>query len=125
VSATKARLSATELKADLTARLRESNTLDALRASEAEAVITHFLQSTNHDAPLLDSLLRKEFCERIGRPLPAKSRATRHSSVREEAEPYQTSLDLGWDVPYPPPSKYDFTFVDLRASFFRLIEIAA
>lgn len=121
MSATKTRPAA-ELRADLIAQLRESNTLDALRAGEADAVITHFLQSINHDAPLLDPALRKKFCEHIGRPLPAKARATKRSSAREEAEPYQASLDLGWDVPYPPPSTYDFTFIDLFAGIggFRL-----
>lgn len=121
MSATQSRPSAAELRADLTAQLRESNTLDPLRAGEADAVITHFLQSINHDAPLLAPSLRREFCEHIGRPLPAKARATKRPSVREGAEPYQTSLDLGWDVPYPP----HFTVIELRASILSLFAFAA
>lgn len=120
MSATKTRPAA-ELRADLTAQLRESNTLDAPRAGESDAVITHFLQSINHDAPLLDPALRKEFCKRLGWSFLAKSRATKRSSAREEAEPYQTSLDLGWDVPYPP----HFIVIELRASFLGLSAIAA
>ncbi len=53
MSATQSRPAAAELRAELAARLRESNTLNALRAGEAAAVVTHFLQSKEHDAPLL------------------------------------------------------------------------
>lgn len=127
MSATNIRPTATELKIQLAALLRESATVDALRAGEADAVVTHFLQSTDSDAPLLDPALRKVFCKHLGWKLPSKTRATKRPSAKEETEPYQTSLDLGWDVPYPPPTKYDFTFIDLFAGIggFRLAFQAA
>ena len=54
----------------------------------------------------------KKCCELFSQP--DSSSDDRRSGIKENELPYQTSFDFVYnDIPYPPPKKAEFTFIDL------------
>lgn len=79
---------------------------------EIEAVVTHWLQSPSADIPYLTSSMRDHCWFIVGRA--RKQRKVQ--VVREPQAIYQARLPIDWaDVPFPPPKKPHFKFIDLFA----------
>lgn len=79
---------------------------------EIEAVVTHWLQSPSADIPFLTPSMRDHCWSTVG----VAKRRGKVQSVREPQAVYQARLPIDWaDVPFPPPKRNSFTFIDLFA----------
>jgi DNA (cytosine-5)-methyltransferase 1 len=78
-------------------------------SNNAMAYITHFLQNYGHKAGAYYERHAKKYIN-------GNISGNKYYSVREEAEhPYSILFPIEWDIPYPLPQKYSFTFTDLFA----------
>jgi len=83
--------------------------------AELQAVATHFLHNIGTMPPLLLPAVGKKLLKSLF-PSAALKKRNLKTSVAEEAEPYQLRFKLDFDdIPYPPPEKPEFTFIDLFA----------
>lgn len=79
---------------------------------EIEAVVTHWLQSPSEDIPYLTPSMRDHCWSIVG----ATKRRGKAQSVCEPQGVYQARLPIDWaDVPFPPPQRVAFRFIDLFA----------
>jgi len=79
---------------------------------ETEAVVTHWLQSPSAAIPYLTPSMRDHCWSVAG----ATKRRGRPQSVCEPQAVYQARMPIDWaDVPFPPPLKAAFKFIDLFA----------
>ncbi len=100
-----------EIKPALTESLLEA--FPQAEGDEIEAVVTHWLQLPTTDIPFLTPSMR-DHCWSFLEPSPSKRKKT--LEVREDQAVYQARLPIGWeDIPFPPPNKYTFKFIDLFA----------
>lgn len=80
---------------------------------EAAAIATHFLQNTKGDIPLLSNNTRKKLHQFLA------TKENREDGIYAcegcEELPNIEISDLFNALPYPPPQKWDFTFIDLFA----------
>lgn len=85
-------------------------------AAEIVAVITHWLQSPSLRVPFLTNSILRECQNFINQPSEPSKKDGLTFCVEEPRSPYQLSLSFLFDnLPYPPPSVHDFTFIDLFA----------
>lgn len=85
---------------------RERLNLDNLNGDrEGVANLTHYLQNSNDGAASYFRQAAEEFFEHI---------RDRFDTL-EDYQGVQTVLPLNWDIPFPPPVKPEFTFIDLFA----------
>lgn len=83
---------------------------------ELRAALTHWLQNTGVLPPLFSKRHRQIVLAELLEGYTAPSALKNKPKVYEDEEPYQLDLPLNWDdLPYPPPAKWDFTFIDLFA----------
>lgn len=88
---------------------------DVIGPEEKHAVVSHWLQSPSLSLPFLNDKLRNYMYDLLQPPLRI-SEEERKLKCEENGENYQLSLGLEFDnIPYPPPEKYNFTFIDLFA----------
>lgn len=90
----------------------EENQNDAQKNS-IDAIVTHFLQAPTGDIPLLN----RESQKKLLKQLAAFSNREEGLYLSETAEELPCILlgDLFDSLPYPPPTSWDFTFIDLFA----------
>jgi DNA (cytosine-5)-methyltransferase 1 len=67
------------------------------------ACFSHLLQNINTD-------LEKYYRNKLN-----KYYSSEFKKITTNDIAFQTSMQIFWDIPYPPPIKYDFTFIDLFA----------
>jgi DNA (cytosine-5)-methyltransferase 1 len=101
--------------------LSKKRWLSDLQRDELEATISHWCQAINgSNVPFLSTDIENE-CFTI---INGKAQTdTDTFTVKEKSDPYQLKLDFVFeDIPYPPPTEWDFTFIDLFAGIggFRL-----
>lgn len=105
--------SLTKLTKKISDFLEAENSLCQEHKIEKEAIITHFLQNTTGDIPMLCSKTQKKLLNFLNR------HATRENGIYacEDSEelPCVELPDLFDNLPYPPPKSWDFTFIDLFA----------
>ena len=84
-----------------------------VQKSESSAIVSHFLQSPHGDIPLLDKKLQNIFLHQIAQI----SKSDYDITLGEETAelPVIEIPSLFNDTPYPPPSNWNFTFIDLFA----------
>lgn len=83
---------------------------------ELRAALTHWLQSPEILPPLFDKYHRQIVISELIDGYSAPNNLKSKLSVAEDEEPYQLKLPIVWDdLPYPPPEKWNFTFIDLFA----------
>lgn len=100
-----------DIKTALTETLLES--FPQAEGDEIEAMVTHWLQSPSGDIPFFTPSMR-DHCWSLFEPVTKKE--TNPNEVREPHATYQARLSIGWDdIPFPPPNKPRFTFIDLFA----------
>jgi DNA (cytosine-5)-methyltransferase 1 len=88
---------------------------------ELEAVATHLIQTPGFSLPFTNPHKNKKIIQNLSVGLRKNKEET--LTFNEESEVYQPRLFVDWNnLPYPPPSKWDFTFIDLFAGIggFRL-----
>lgn len=79
---------------------------------EIEAVVTHWLQSPSANIPYLTPSMRDHCWSIVG----TTRKRGKTLSVREPQAIYQARLPIDWaDVPFPPPKRSGFKFIDLFA----------
>lgn len=88
-------------------------------SNEQRAIITHWLQ--NHDTPpfFSDDATKKEWCSKLTAYAASLKTKTSGRSVKNSAK---DQMEISFDIPFPPPKKAEFTFIDLFAGIggFRL-----
>ncbi|MCP4546383.1 MAG: DNA (cytosine-5-)-methyltransferase [bacterium] len=90
------------------------------RREELDASISHWIQSPGIDLPLLTKAMQKKLFGLANSDLTSDDGICR---IIESTRPYQALIPFNFeDIPYPPPEKWDFTFIDLFAGIggFRL-----
>jgi DNA (cytosine-5)-methyltransferase 1 len=81
---------------------------------ERNAILTHWVLNQDIRPPEMPVNVFKKCCELFS--LSESLTESRCSGIRENGLPYQTSFDFVYDdIPYPPPKKTEFTFIDLFA----------
>ena len=81
---------------------------------ERDAILTHWILNQDISPPEMPANVFKKCCELFSKP--DSSAENKRSSIRENELPYQTLLNFVFDdLPYPPPEKAEFTFIDLFA----------
>ncbi len=101
------------------AHLKEQVWLSELELDELDASLSHWCQSPELSIPFFTNAIRNE-CLII---LTGNNEKPVDFCVKEEFEHYQLRLNFSFnDLPYPPPEKSSFTFIDLFAGIggFRL-----
>ncbi|MCK5097241.1 MAG: DNA (cytosine-5-)-methyltransferase [Desulfobacteraceae bacterium] len=84
--------------------------------TELPAIVSHWLQTPSSTVPFLTNSIRNE-CNRLVDKIDENQSAKGLSNcVCEFHEPYQLNLNFLFNnLPFPPPSIWDFTFIDLFA----------
>ncbi len=81
---------------------------------ERNAILTHWVLNQDIRPPEMPASVFKKCCELFS--LSESLIEFRCSGIRDNELPYQTSFDFVYDdIPYPPPKKTEFTFIDLFA----------
>ncbi len=81
---------------------------------ERNAILTHWVLNQGTCPPVMSANVFKKCCK-IFSQLDSSVEYGR-SGIREDGQPYQTSFNFVFDdLPYPPPKKTEFTFIDLFA----------
>ena len=101
--------------------LEKQSWLSEYQRNELEATISHWCQSVNGSSvPFLNAAVKNK-CLAI---IKGNKRPEEQSIfIKEGSNPYQLKLDFVFeDIPYPPPTDWNFTFIDLFAGIggFRL-----
>jgi len=85
-------------------------------AAELDAIVSHWLQNRYTTLPFLTNSIRNEFYRFIAIFNESQFKYKEPSVVYEPKELYQPYLSFFFDkLPYPPPSIWNFTFIDLFA----------
>ena len=99
---------------ELTSLISQQDWVSPIELEELDAIISHWLQVSSQVPFLSNSLLmeiRKYFQTEIPSPKIEIS-----PCVAEGEASYQSNFDFLYDsLPYPPPKKWDFRFIDLFA----------
>ncbi|ERP39065.1 DNA (cytosine-5-)-methyltransferase [Chitinivibrio alkaliphilus] len=83
---------------------------------ELRAALTHWLQNPEKLPPLFNKYHKQIVISELIDGYSAPNKFKSKLSVAEDEEPYQLKLPIVWDdLPYPPPEKWNFTFIDLFA----------
>jgi len=99
-----------DIKSILTESLIEA--FPHAHGDEVEAMVTHWLQSPSADIPFL-TLSMRDHCWSLFEPVRKRKKVL---LVGEPESVYQTRLPIEWaDIPFPPPDKSTFRFIDLFA----------
>ena len=112
-----------DLHEKLVRHLREQAWIYSAEKEELEASVSHWLQNPTLHIPFFTNGMRNDCQTMIGNASFIKQRSIGTLSVCEPENSYQEHLGLVFnDVPYPPPVKWNFTFIDLFAGIggFRL-----
>jgi DNA (cytosine-5)-methyltransferase 1 len=112
-----------KLVQELSVQISNQKWISSNEAEEIEAVISHWLQSPYLKTPLLSNSILRECQSFIYQPEKVPETCNYVDCVSEPQSPYQLTLDFLFDsIPYPPPKKWNFTFIDLFAGIggFRL-----
>ena len=81
---------------------------------ERDAILTHWVLNRDIRPPEMPASVFKKCCKIFSQP--DSLAENERSSIRENELPYQTLLNFVYDdIPYPPPDKTEFTFIDLFA----------
>lgn len=106
----------TDLHQELISHLCNQSWISDNEIIEIKASVSHWLQSPQSNIPLFTNSMRTECLSIIPKHLEGFPTRDLAHCVREQKEPYQLSFDLLFEnLPYPPPSNWDFTFIDLFA----------
>lgn len=101
--------------------LSKQSWLSDCQRDELEATISHWCQSVNGSSvPFLSEAMKNNFYAIMNRE---KRRNKDSCHVKEKLKSHRSKMDFIFeDIPYPPPSKWNFTFIDLFAGIggFRL-----
>lgn len=92
-------------------RIKDIHGMPVERLEEARASVSHWLQSPKMAYPMLDETIRNVVLDVLASQ---KGNTPTLPGLAESVEKYQTSL-LFDDVPFPPPPRWNFTFIDLFA----------
>ena len=99
-----------DIKSTITKSLLE--TFPQTEGDEVEAVVTHWLQSPSADIPFLTPSMRDHCFSHFEPTLKPKNVL----QARELGAVYQARLPIDWaEIPFPPPEKPNFRFIDLFA----------
>jgi DNA (cytosine-5)-methyltransferase 1 len=114
-------MKAHDLRKKLAGHLKNQTWFMENELEELDAAVSHWIQSPELKFPCLTNSMRNESFyfshKNIISPVPDEQ------CVSENIEPYQTRLNFIFNyLPYPPPEKWNFTFIDLFAGIggFRL-----
>ncbi len=100
----------------LTSHLRTVTWLNKNEYDEIDASVSHWMQNPQISVPFFSTAIRNECIAHLDSFFNGGlKRNTSASCVRESTEYYQQKLNVVFDVPYPPPVRWDFTFIDLFA----------
>ena len=81
---------------------------------ECDAILTHWILNQDIRPPDMPANIFRKCGELFSRS--DSSTEQKHSGIREDQLPYQNSFSFVYDdIPYPPPKKAEFTFIDLFA----------
>lgn len=111
------------LHKELVTQLLSQPWINALEVQEINASVSHWLQNTASNAPLFNNAMRNVCLSYIHRYSDDQFEIVHRNRVCETHGPYQQRFNFLFDdVPYPPPTTWDFTFIDLFAGIggFRL-----
>lgn len=103
--------------------LREQLWLSENEKEELNASVSHWMQTPAKHIPLFTTAMRNECLSFTGKYDSIKRNVADTLIIRESLEKYHVQLNISYnDIPYPPPLKWDFTFIDLFAGIggFRL-----
>jgi len=101
---------------ELVSHLCEQKWVSKDEITEIDAIVSHCLQSPAFTAPFLTNSIRNECNIFVNKLTGQKINDTSLNCVCEAHEPYQLILSFLFNgLPYPPPSSWDFTFIDLFA----------
>lgn len=82
--------------------------------TERDAMLTHWVLNPETCPPEMPANVFRKCCELFSQS--DSSTEYGHSCIRENELTYQTSFNFVYDdIPYPPPEKTEFTFIDLFA----------
>lgn len=113
-----------EIVPALVSHLRNQPWINEVEQEELYASVSHWVQNPDLPVPLFTASMRNECLVYLDQTLDNyQPDLPCNCGVCEPQEPYQRSLNFGFDnLPYPPPEKWDFTFIDLFAGIggFRL-----
>ena len=85
-------------------------------SEELRAALTHWLQSPNILPPFFTDRHRHRVLSELLPSYIKPKKIEDKWAIAEDREAYQLMLPLSWDgLPYPPPTNWDFTFIDLFA----------
>ncbi len=101
---------------ELTSHICNQKWISNDETTEIDAVISHWLQSPSLKVPFLTNAILVECNNFITRHDEQLKDESLTSCVNEHQSPYQLTLNFLFDdLPYPPPSCHNFTFIDLFA----------
>jgi len=81
---------------------------------ERDAILTHWILNQDIRPPEMPASVFKKCCELLSQS--DSSAKNGRSGIRENERPYQDLFNFVYnDIPYPPPKKTEFTFIDLFA----------
>lgn len=105
----------------LVEHLRKQPWFQVNELEELDAAVSHWIQSPDLKFPCFTNTMRNEsYAFAAGK---INENISKAPCVCEEPETYQAKLTFIFNnLPYPPPEKWDFTFIDLFAGIggFRL-----
>ena len=101
------------IQQNLLATFLSSSHLTDVQKKEALAIISHVIQTPYVRTPLLDCQLQNELVKQLNDFLSEES-GILYASDSNDLHPIEQP-NLFENIPYPPPKKWDFTFIDLFA----------
>lgn len=112
-----------ELHSAIARHLLEQSWISSNEKEEIDAAVSHWLQNPSTSVPFFTNAMRVECLSLIENEIGLKNVPSATPCVSETNAPYHAQSKLFTnDVPYPPPDKWNFTFIDLFAGIggFRL-----
>ena len=105
----------------LVEHLRKQPWVQVNELEELDAAVSHWIQSPDLKFPCFTNSMRNESYAFVNKTI--HHGISSESGICEDAEHYQNQLNFLFNgLPYPPPERWDFTFIDLFAGIggFRL-----
>ncbi|HOI17759.1 MAG TPA: DNA (cytosine-5-)-methyltransferase [Geobacteraceae bacterium] len=101
----------------LIAHLRKQPWISDVEQEELRASISHWLHSPDRSIPLFTGSMRNECLRHFrSQSIDEGCRSNLGEQPCEVSQAYQQKLEFSFDgVPYPPPTTWNFTFIDLFA----------
>ncbi len=116
-------LNSKNLHSSLVSLLINKPWINQIEKDEINASVSHWLQNPYFKIPLFTNSMRNECISYLQRKLVEHTEYDNRNCIFEPQDFYQKRFDVFFeDIPYPPPSTWEFTFIDLFAGIggFRL-----